>query len=60
MRAMVSHSTAPMAKKSKKIFRPKNTMSKITKIVNGRAYMISTMRIMNASSLPPKKPETAP
>jgi hypothetical protein len=42
------------------MFRPKNTMSRITKMVNGSAYMMSTMRIMTASILPPKKPATAP
>jgi hypothetical protein len=31
MRAIVSHSTAPMATKSRMMFRPKNTMSRMTK-----------------------------
>ena len=60
MRAMVSHSTAPMATKSKTMFRPKKTIRRMTKIVKGRAYMMSTIRIMSASILPPKKPATAP
>jgi len=37
IRAMVSHSTAPMATKSKMMFLPKMTMRRMTKIVNGRA-----------------------
>ena len=37
MRAIVSHSTAPMATKSRMMFRPKNTISRITKIVKGSA-----------------------
>ena len=37
-----------------------NTMSRITKIVKGSAYMMSTMRIMTRSVLPPRKPATAP
>ena len=37
MRAMVSHSTAPMATKSRMMFRPKKTMSRMTKIVKGSA-----------------------
>ena len=36
MRDMVSHSTAPMARKIRKIFRPKVTISRMTKKMNGR------------------------
>jgi hypothetical protein len=60
MRAIVSHSTAPIAKNRRKMFRPKNTMSRMTKMVKGRAYRMSTIRIMTASTLPPKKPAIAP
>ncbi len=37
MRAIVSHSTAPMATKSRMMFRPKKTMRRMTKIVKGSA-----------------------
>ena len=60
MRAIVSHSTAPMATNSRMMFRPKNTISRITKIVKGREYRMSTARIITASSLPPTNPDTAP
>jgi hypothetical protein len=60
MRAIVSHSTAPIATNNRMIFRPKNTISRITKMAKGREYMMSTARIMKASSLPPKNPATAP
>jgi len=49
-----------MATNSRMMFRPKNTIRRITKSVNGSAYRISTMRIIAASGRPPTKPATAP
>jgi hypothetical protein len=37
MRAMVSHSTAPMARKRRMKLRPKRTMRMMTQMVKGRA-----------------------
>ena len=60
IRAMVSHSTAPMATKSKTRLRSKKTMRMITKMVKGNAYMTSTKRIIIVSSIPPRYPAMAP
>ena len=53
MRAIVSHSTAPMARNSSSMLRPNTTISSTMKIMNGSAYRMSTMRIITASTRPP-------
>ena len=58
--AMSSQLTAPIATKIKKILLPKKTINKITKNKKGIAYKTSTNLIINASTLPPIKPATAP
>ena len=60
MRAIVSHSTAPMAAKISHSDLPNASVSRITKIVNGSEYTMSTKRIISASVLPPAIPETIP
>ena len=54
MRAMVSHSTAPIAMKIRKMWRPNTTINRITKNMNGNEYMTSTKRIIRLSMRPPK------
>ena len=54
IRAMVSHSTAPIATKIRKMWRPNTTISRITKNMKGSEYMTSTKRIIRLSTRPPK------
>ena len=60
IRAIVSHSTAPIATKISQIERPNASVRRITKIVNGSEYTASTKRIIAASVFPPAMPETMP
>ena len=60
MRATSSHETSPMATKMSKRLRPKKVVNRMTKNINGKALRISSRRIMRESSLPPKKPASAP
>ena len=60
MRAIVSHSTAPIAAKISHTDLPKATVSSMTKIVNGSEYAMSTTLIMKASIRPPHIADTVP